>query len=170
MIGNQPMAESLKDQLIKAGLTPVKPRREKKSPVHDAEIDLARAYQLRKSETLKHKQSKQRQKRADENRRRQINKELKTLIGAHAVRDPDADIARNFMFRGRIRRVLVNKDQLEAVNSGELVIVYLAGNYHLVPAGEATAVQRIAPDHLPDLSVKNNPEDGEFPVPDDLIW
>ena len=133
------MSESLKDQLIRAGLASARPVNKKKSPVRKTETDLATAYRLRKNK-------------------------------AHSVRDPEADIARNFMFKGRIRKVLVNKNQLAAVNSGELVIVYLAGSYHLVQAEFAGIVQEIAPDHLPDLGAENSPADEGFPVPDDLVW
>jgi uncharacterized protein YaiL (DUF2058 family) len=164
------MSESLKDQLIRAGLAPARPRQKKKPPVRETETDLATAYRLRKNEAQQRKQNKQRKKLADEKRRRKINKELRALVEAHSVRDPQADIARNFMFKGRIRKVLVNKNQLAAVNSGELVIVYLAGSYHLVPAENAGIVQQIAPDHLPDLRTETSPEDEEFPVPDDLVW
>jgi len=158
------MAESLKDHLIKAGLSPAG----KKKPVSGAgDIDLVRAYRLRKSETQRQRQDARAQKLTDEKHRREINNKIRAVVDQHAVRDPNADIARNFMFKGRIRRVLVNRDQLAAVNAGKLVIVYLAGSYHLVPVEAASMVQKIA---LPDLGSENNYEDEEFPVPDDLLW
>ncbi len=60
--------------------------------------------------------------------------------------------------------------ELPVVNNGELVIIYLAGSYHLVPADKVAGVQQIAPDHIPDLGEENIAEDGEFPVPGDLAW
>ena len=172
------MAESLKDQLIRAGLKASKPANKaarkqaikRQPPVRDSGSDLAKAYKLRKSEQERQKRNRQQKKLADESQRREINRQLRALVEAHGIRDPKADIARNFMFKGRIRRVLVNKQRLCAVNSGELVIVYLAGSYHLVPAEKAELVNRIAPDHLPDLAAEQNPEEVEYPVPDDLVW
>ena len=161
------MAGSLKDQLIQAGLAPNK---KKKAQKQTAEIDLATAYRQRKQETQRQKQNKKHKKLAEEKRRREVNRELKVLVEGHAVRDPKAAIGRNFVYRGRIRKVLVNPEQLAAVNSGALVIVYLAGSYHLLPAEKAVVVKKIAPDHLPDLSTETSQEDEEFPVPDDLVW
>jgi len=162
------MAESLKDQLIRAGLAPSgKPKKQRPKA---AESDLARAYRLREKQTEQHREQRKQKKLEEEQRRRRINREIKALVTAHAVRDPEAEIARNFMFKGRIRKILVNKDQFAAVNSGELVIVYLSGSYHLVPADKAAPIAKMAPDHLPDLSAESGVEDEEFPVPDDLVW
>ena len=118
------MAGSLKDQLIQAGLTPNK---KKKAQKQTAEIDLATAYRQRKQETQRQKQNKKHKKLAEEKRRREVNRELKVLVECHAVRDPKAAIGRNFVYRGRIRKVLVNPEQLAAVNSGALV---MAGAWH----------------------------------------
>ena len=156
--------------MIRAGLKASKPAKKRQPPVRDSGSDLAKAYKLRKSDTERQKSNQQQKKLADESQRREINRQLRALVQAHGIRDPKADIARNFMFKGRIRKVLVNKQQLCAVNSGELVIVYLAGSYHLVPKEKAELVKRIAPDHLPDLTATQNPEENEFPVPDDVVW
>jgi uncharacterized protein YaiL (DUF2058 family) len=165
------MADSLKDQLLKAGLRPAKPvKARKKQPRADKEIDLAKAYQLRKSATDRQKQQSREQKLADDRRRREINKKLREIVATHSVRDPEAALARNFVYKGRIRKVMVNREQLLAVNSGDLVIVYVAGSYHLLPAEKTVEIREFAADHIPDLEAETDPSEDEHPVPDDLTW
>jgi uncharacterized protein YaiL (DUF2058 family) len=73
------------------------------------------------------------------------------------------------MFKGRIRKIYVTAEQLKALNSGDLGIVYLSGGYHLLPAEQVESVRQLSAQHVPDLSVGSD-EDGDYPVPDDLVW
>ena len=86
------------------------------------------------------------------------------------MRDPDADCKRNFIYKGRIRSVLATREQIGQINSGALGVVYLSGNYHLMPAGKIAEILAFAPDHIPDLGGAEIEGEEENPVPDDLIW
>ncbi|MDT8319165.1 MAG: DUF2058 family protein, partial [Xanthomonadales bacterium] len=91
------------------------------------------------------------------------------IVHEHRLNCDDAEVARNFLFRGRIRKVNVTREQLVALNAGELGVVYLAGRYHLLPEAALNEVRALSAEHVPDLS-GSEPDDDEFPVPDDLIW
>jgi len=175
------MSNSLKDQLLALGLAPKKsgarPKKQQK-PRPDAakakqggaEISLDQAYRIRNKDERRQKQQAITQKREQERQRRQVNQKIKTLVKQYAVRDEAADSKRSFLFKGRIRSVLATREQINKINSGALGVVYLSGNYHLMPADQTEEIRQFAPDHVPDLEGTVSEEEHDNPVPDDLIW
>jgi uncharacterized protein YaiL (DUF2058 family) len=185
------MSESLKDQLRALGLAPkqqkrsqTKSSRPKKPGAHKAatrekgsgnpeggaDISLDQAYRIRSRQERQQKEQAAARKREQERLRRETNQKIKILIREHAVRDKAADTKRNFLYKGRIRSVLTTPEQLRDINDGKLGVVYLSGNYHLMPFEKIEEVRAFAPDHVPDLSGAESKGEEEFPVPDDLIW
>jgi len=180
------MSESLKDQLRALGLAPKpsnvpakKPGRTRKANSRKAhvarrsdkvDISLDQAYRIRHKQEKLQKEQAIAQKREQERQRREINQKIKALIREFAVRDESADAKRNFLYKGRIRSVLTTPAQLREINEGQLGIVYLSGNYHLLPSAKVDEVRAFSPEHVPDLTGAESEDDGEHPVPDDLIW
>ena len=175
------MSNSLKDQLLALGLAPKKPKAEpKKQPKaqpravnpkkSSAEISLDRAYSIRNKEERLQKERAVELKREQERQRRQTNLKIQALIKESAIRDPVAENKRSFIYKGRIRNVLANREQINEINSGAIGVVYLSGNYHLMPADKIEEIRQFAPDHIPDLSGAEREDEEENPVPDDLIW
>lgn len=175
------MSHSLKDQLLALGLAskkaesrPKKKRRNKteviKGTDSKAEISLDQAYRIRSKDERVKKEQAVALKRDLERQRRQINQKIKALIKQHVVRDEVADTKRNFLYKGRIRSVLATREQISEINSGSLGVVYLSGNYHLLPADIIEEIRQFAPDHIPDLSGTESEDEKDNPVPDDLIW
>lgn len=175
------MSNSLKDQLLALGLAPKKARPEpaKKhkarnkavNPGKDnTEISLDQAYRIRINEERRQKEKAIELKREQERQRRETNQKIKAMIKQAAIRDPAADTKRNFLYKGRIRSVLATREQIREINAGSIGIVYLSGNYHLMPADSIEKIRQFAPDHIPDLSGVEHPDEQDNPVPDDLIW
>jgi uncharacterized protein YaiL (DUF2058 family) len=187
------MSNSLKDQLLALGLapknskaepqkpqkpqtpqTPQKPKLPKPKPEqtnqHSKEITLDQAYRIRIREERQQEERAAEHKREQERQRRQVNQQIQTLISEYAIRDPAAENKRNFLYKGRIRSVLATPKQINEINSGALGIVYLSGNYHLLPADKIDAIRQFAPDHIPDLHGAVSAAEDDHPVPDDLIW
>lgn len=175
------MSESLKDQLRALGLTPkktspvsTKPSKPRKKSTRrksgNGEPSLDQAYRLRSQQERQQKEQAIALKREQERQRREVNQKITALIKTSAVRDEAADTKRNFVYKGRIRSVLVTLDQLREINSGTLGVVYLSGNYHLLPADKVAEVHEISPDHVPDLKGAEIEGEEENPVPDDLTW
>jgi uncharacterized protein YaiL (DUF2058 family) len=176
------MSNSLKDQLLALGLAPQKAAPKKGQPTkgkgrHPAgrkpdpeSVSLGQAYKLREREEQKQKSQEAARKRELERQRREINNKLKAIVEAHVVKDEKADTKRYFQYKGRIRNVLATREQINEINQGTLGVVYLRGNYHLVPSAVIEEVQAFAPDHIPDLSGQEREEEQDHPVPDDLIW
>ncbi|MFT5768404.1 MAG: hypothetical protein ACI9H8_000361 [Lysobacterales bacterium] len=178
------MADSLQDQLKALGLakakkpTEQKPRRKphqtpKPKPRSDAEMSLDQAYRLRIKEEKQSAHNKKELKRLEDLKRRRINNQVQELVKDRALNDKSAEVKRNFVYKGRIRSVLVTPEQLRQLNSGELGLVFVRGNYYIMLPEHVAQAHAISPDHIPDLlpAEPDNPdEEGEFKVPDDLIW
>ena len=175
------MTNSLKDQLLALGLAPKKaeskPHKQRKTlakaakhKATSAEISLDQAYRIRSKEERQQKEQAIAQKREQERIRRQINQKILALVKENAIRDAAADSKRNFLFKGRIRSVLATPEQIREINNGSLGVVYLSGNYHLMPKEKIEEIRQFAPDHVPDLRGTESEDEDEIPVPDDLIW
>ena len=175
------MSNSLKDQLLALGLAPKKtkpqPKKQHKTrskpakpQKSNAEISLDAAYRIRNKEERLQKEKAIELKREQERQRRETNQKIKALVKANAIRDPAAENKRSFLYKGRIRSVLATREQIDEINAGKIGVVYLSGNYHLMPADKIEEVLQFAPDHIPDLSGAEHEDEAENPVPDDLIW
>jgi uncharacterized protein YaiL (DUF2058 family) len=192
------MSKSLQDQLLALGLAqapsagqvagtsrdraaksnrPDKSRakQKKKAPAGPAskpataELTLEQAYLLREQYTKERAAQAREQKRLEDLRRRQINEAIRAIVEPHRLNDAAAELSRNFMYKGRIRKVNVTAEQLKALNEGRLGLVYLAGGYHVLSPEHVAQVLTLSEEHVPDLSGGAD-EDEQFPVPDDLVW
>ena len=66
--------------------------------------------------------------------------------------------------------MLATAEQIIEINSGKLGVVYLSGNYHLMPTEKIDEIRQFSPDHIPNLAGSESEDEKENPVPDDLIW
>jgi len=182
------MADSLRDQLLKSGLVqklksdakaeraaaPVKPKKQPdkpqaqrpKPPPH--EMDLAAAYAQRARQEREERERAQREAERIAREKRERKQKLASLLEGKALNATDADLPRHFPHGNKIRRVYCTKDQLAALNRGELAVVQLAGRYLLVTGDVAQQAVAIQPDTLVLLCDPNAPADDD--VPADLTW
>jgi uncharacterized protein YaiL (DUF2058 family) len=169
------MSDSLQDQLLALGLAKKKSRKPSRKKGGKArargknDISLEAAYRARQRDEKAQTERARADKRAQDLERRRINGEIKALLDGKALNDRDGSLKRNFLYKGKIRSVRVNHEQLAALNAGELALVFLRGDYLVVPPELAERARAISPEHVPDLGVEETGED-EFPVPDDLVW
>jgi len=179
------MGKSLQDQLLALGLAsnnrkkgPGKRRQKpagagstpsKPGDTGPAEVSLEQAWAMKHREEKKQADMLRRKKLAEQQKRRQINNEIRKIVDEHRLNRDEAELPRNFMFRGRIRKIYVSPDQRKALNAGEMGIVYLSGGYHLLAAEQVDAVRRLSAEHVADLGGVDE-DDGDHPVPDDISW
>lgn len=174
------MANSLQEQLLKAGLVNEqqlkqtktgkrKDRRQGTAPDHSAQEQARRA--------AAEKQARDRefnQKRDEEARRRAETVALWQLVREQRVSRDGGDIAYNFADGSALKRLHVTAEQQRGIVAGRLAIVRQDAFYEVVPA----EVARRCADHDPTLVlVLNTPDSGggddeyaDYKVPDDLIW
>ena len=179
------MSESLRDQLLKAGLgkkpqpqpqetkavakpprpNPAKPASPKPKA---AEVDLARAYAQRAQLERSERERAQREAERAAREKKERKQKLTALLGSKALNSADADVPRHFPHGNKIRRVYCTKEQLEKLNGGDLAVVQLAGRYLLVERDVALQAQAIQADALVLLCDPNAPVEDD--VPADLMW
>lgn len=180
------MGDSLQEQLRALGLARERtgrPGREAKpesaakasagsgrGPRRPREPSLKRAYALREREEQQRAQRARDRKRAEDRRRRELNRAIREIVSARRENREDAEVAWNFIFAGRIRKVHVTAEQQKALAAGDLGIVYLSGGYHLLPSQSVARVREISPDHVVDAGQAGDADDSDHPVPDDLVW
>lgn len=180
------MSDSLQDQLRALGLAQKQTGRKQGSRAakrsgqsnrkrsrksgKTEELSLEKAYALKRREEQNQADKARRKKQAEDRQRRLLNNQIREIVKANRLNREDAEVARNFLFRGRIRKVNVTPEQLKSLNAGELGLVYLSGGYHLLEPEHLEKVKALSSDHVVDLETDDQDDDGEFPVPDDLQW
>ena len=156
------MADSLQDQLRALGLAKQPERRERPSrrkksakpgtrAGNGGEIPLDKAYALREQAEQRAADQARKRKQAEDRRRREINQRIREIVEAQRLNVADAEVARHFMFRGRIRKLYVTPEQNRALAAGELGLVYLTGGYHVLGPEALDAVRAVDPQHVVDL-------------------
>ena len=132
-------------------------------------MSLDRAYALRNREEKREADRARLRKQAEDRKRREINRKIREIVEAHGLNDAKAEVARNFLYRGRIRKVYVTAEQQKALNADELGIAYLSGGYFILSPEHREAVRAISAEHVVELG-GGGEDEGEHPVPDDLDW
>ena len=167
------MADSLQDQLRALGLAKQQERRERpprrKRPPKSkpngsgAEIPLEKAYALREKAEQRAADQARKRKQAEDRRRREINQRIREIVDARRLNVAEAEVARHFMFRGRIRKLYVTPEQNDALTAGELGLVYLTGGYHVLDPEALAAVRAIDAEHIVDLGGGSEADDESAP-------
>ena len=177
------MANSFKDQLLKAGLVEHdrvkkdkhdKPKnsiqqRRKAAPTPppgSATTDQARAAERDRQLNLQRKQA------AD---RKALAAQLKQLIETHRLPRDDGDVAYHFTDNKKIQRLFVTAAMHKQIAGGSLAIVRLDGQYDIVPVAIADKLRERDATSValwvdPRQSANPREDEAEHPVPDDLIW
>jgi uncharacterized protein YaiL (DUF2058 family) len=138
-----------------------------------SDSDLARAYAARRKAEQREKEEEKRRRVAEQEARRKRNLELDEIVRGHTLNRRDGELPRYFEHMGRIRRVLCTPEQREQLNAGEIGVVNLRGSYLLVSLETLEKYREVAPDLVPDLAGREEPDDDGShypPVPDDLVW
>lgn len=185
---------SLRDQLLGLGFKAAPPAEKKPRPPrpdngrktsprparpvagNSEEMDLARAYAMRAQAEKKAQQEAEREKQEAARRRREAREKLAALLQGKALNSEAADIARHFEYGGKIKRIYVTREQLDALNAGALGVVQQQGRYLLVDAQTLAAAEAIFAEAValkvdPDAPAEDDPYgDPKYQVPDDLVW
>ncbi len=179
------MSDSLRDQLLKAGLVtkkeaarserakqPFRGGKGRNPPTgtsNKAADDAARAAKAARDLELNRQQQAKLEARA---RRAQ----LRQIIDQHRVPSPETDEYFNFVDNGKVRRIAVDGSLRARLVAGTLLIARCDGRYDMVPAEAAALVRERDPGALITLDLpdtRSTPEDDpyrDFAVPDDLTW
>jgi len=186
------MADSLRDQLVKAGLATTtqarKAERQKRAEANaqrhgqpdpereDSVRARARALQAQKAERDRALAQAANEKAAARARRAEI-KQIILQNDQRAKAASEDDVPYNFVHGKKIKRIYVPRAQQQQLSSGELVIVNNDGLYHLVSTAVAEQIRARDPkriiaahDQKPEMPDADDEYYARFKVPDDLDW
>ena len=181
------MAGSLKDQLLKAGLSDEKKARqldkEKRKQAKVAKssgIELvneareaaqrAKAEQVQRDRTLN-------QERDSKAQRKAINAQIKQLIEANKL-NLSGEIGFNFTDGKKVKKIYVSAMEQKQLSAGRLGIVKQGDKYEVVPWPVAEKIAERDSDRVINCTDSSEPElnDEEkdwykdYEIPDDLMW
>lgn len=152
------------------------PRHGGRKPQSREDIDLAKAYAIRAQREKDERIAAERAKQEEARIKREARAKLAEFVKDKGLNAADAEIARHFLYGGKIKRIYVTAEQLKALNAGELGVVQLEGRYLLVTAevlagAEAIFAPAVALKVDPNAPADEDPySDPQFQVPDDLVW
>jgi uncharacterized protein YaiL (DUF2058 family) len=183
------MADSLRDQLIKAGLaTAAQGRKAERGSRNSARQQRGQADAPPKARERATKQQEERRERDraaaqehnDKAAAHALRAELRQFIRQHDQRPKKAaedDVPYNFVHGTRIKRIHVPEAMRLRLAAGELVIVNNDGLYHIVTREIGERIARRDPGRIivanAELAQPPSADDdyyARFEVPDDLDW
>lgn len=188
---------SLQDQLLKAGLVDEKKakqakkvqRKQKKVALKNnqsLESDAAKAAKKATAEKAENSRTLNKQREA-EAEKKAISAQIKQLIQMNKLKRGRADIAYNFQFGGKFKKIYVLAEQQSLLSRGKLAIVHLQDaveeSFEVVPTpiaekiAERDAANVILMHETSAQSkakeVETTEEDSwyaDYEIPDDLMW
>jgi uncharacterized protein YaiL (DUF2058 family) len=177
------MANSLQDQLLKAGLvseqklkqTKTKQRKRKRAGGGRAPETAERDAAARQAAAEKRRRDQElNRQREDERRKKAEQVALWQQIRENRVSRKGGDIPYNFTDGSALKRLYVTSAQQRDIADGALAIVRHDDFYELVPAAVAERAEQIDP---PTVVLRNQPQQANpddpyagYEVPDDLMW
>jgi len=177
------MSNSLKDQLLKAGL--VKKKDVKKQPKKKAP-QVAKKNRKKPSENTLRTQRQmldkaKKDKKLNEQKRIEAEKkalfaQIKQLVNGSKVDRKDGEKTYNFTFGKKVKTIYVTDDQHAQLSKDQLVIIHLDNDvFELVPKVVATKISerdaaRVVLNEQADSTPKEDDPYADYEIPDDLMW
>ncbi len=174
------MGNSLRDQLLKAGLV-------NKSKVQQAKKQSRKKKRAKGGEPDRIQQAVNQAQQEKAARDRELNRQkeikqaakarqglLKDFVAKNKLNDPKAEDPFNFVHDGAVKRLHVNEKQRERLAAGQLAIVCVAERYYLMESGVADKMADMSPGLFVFKAEAEKPEEddpyADYQVPDDLMW
>lgn len=178
------MANSLQDQLLKAGLANAKQAKKPKAakPHEKAKKGergpVSSEAALAAQQALAEKAERDRQlnlERKAEAERKALAAQLRQLVEQHRIAREGAEEPYHFVDEGRVRMLRVTPALRERLAQGRVEIVRIEGRYELVPADVAEKIRARDPQSVVARPKAKAAPEGDDPyaayqVPDDLMW
>ena len=180
------MSDSLRDQLLKAGLVSEEqvrkaqskaarkakakrrlPKAKRGKPKAPTAADRARSEKAARDRQLNAEREASRARNA-------LNAQLAQVAEGARLNDPNADIVHNFVKGTKVKRVHVTPQQRDRLARSELGITVIHNRVHLIDAATVDKLRKMDKDVFVWLaSEQGSDDDGAYadhPIPDDLTW
>ena len=179
------MGDSLRDQLLKAGLVSSQKSREVRTDKRKGarqqrhggavETDAVKADTQRALAEKAERDRALNRQRQEEARRQALTAEIGQLIETHRIPRDGAELPYHFTDGKLLKKILVTQPVQHRLAAGSAAIVRLGGGYEVVPGEIADKIRQRDPQSvvLQNILTKGHDEDDAYaahPVPDDLMW
>ncbi|CAH0991434.1 hypothetical protein SIN8267_01540 [Sinobacterium norvegicum] len=185
------MANSLQDQLLKAGLVDDKKvksanKAKKKQSKMDrrARVETIDENKVAAQQALAEKADKARQLNKNLNEKalkKAINAQIKQLIERSSIAKNKGDVAFNFTDGSKIKKLYVDNKIQQQLVRGLLAIVKQGDQYEIIPSPVASKIAERDSNRIVLLNELSDADDseaaegeddwyGDYEIPDDLMW
>ena len=179
------MANSLKDQLLKAGLVDVrkvssvhKEKKKQQMMERKHKVETVDEAKLNAQQAMLEKAERDRQlnfERDEQLRHKAIIAQIKQLIEVSHLPRTGAEIPYNFTDGTKIKKILVTQTMLDQLSNGRLAIVKFEDQYSVVPKAVAEKIRQRDESYVVVSNVLQTTDDAddpyaEYKIPDDLMW
>lgn len=108
-------------------------------------------------------------------RKKAVAAQIRQMVDQNKQPKGNGDIAYNFVFEQKIKKIHVTRAVQEHLASGRLMIVHLDGQFELIPRVIAEKIAERAPSSVIQPPNDSGPVDdddpyAEYQIPDDLMW
>jgi len=183
------MSNSLKDQLLKAGL--VTKNEVKKKPKNKAPTPPKKKRKKTSESTLRTQRAMlnkaKKDKRLNEQRQEAAEKkaryaQIKQLVEGGKLDRKDGETSYNFTYNKKIKTIYVTQEQHKQLSNDQLTIIVLDGErFEIVPNKVAEQVEKRESERVIKNTTSNKDKSAEddnaaddpysdYQIPDDLIW
>jgi len=179
------MSNSLRDQLLKAGLVNDKQVKQASKEARKQEKQNRHGNAAAKDENKRAAQEAQAAKierdrqlnleKAKEAERKALAAQIKQMIEANRVAPGEDEIAYRFAHDNKVKTLYVSKSVHQGLAAGRLAIVSLESRYEIVPPEVAEKIRQRDESRVVLLNPPDRPQDADdeyadYKVPDDLMW
>jgi uncharacterized protein YaiL (DUF2058 family) len=177
------MANSLQDQLLKAGLVSEdQARKTRQGKRKDRKSGKPKDDGARRAAAQRRTEREERDralnaKREVERREKELRQQIRDLVLEASLNRENAEVPYNVVHGSTVRRMYVTAEQRDALAAGTLAVATARGRHHVIPAQLAERILALLPDYFvyrQEPSAPAAPEQDDpyaaYQVPDDLMW
>lgn len=181
------MANSLQEQLLKAGLVSEAQLNRSKKQEHRSKKKRgggrgqpsASSTQAQKDAQRKGEQDRAlNAKKEAERKANELRLQIRELVLSNAQSREGADVPYHVVRKGRIRKIYVTAAQRDQLAAGTLAVTTARGRHHVIPLQTAQRVAELMPEYFVYIAASDEPSSqpaaddpyAEYTVPDDLMW
>ncbi len=176
------MANSLQEQLLKAGLvTEEQARKSRQTKRKDRKRGKPRDDAAQRAATKRRQEHSERDRDLNakleaERKEKELRRQIRDLVLEASLNDESADVPYNVLHGTKVRRIHVTGAQRDALIAGTLAVATAKGRHHVIPAELAERIAAMLPEYYVHRAVPVGEDAAaddpyaEYRVPDDLRW
>ena len=176
------MANSLQEQLLKAGLaTEEQARSARQGKRKDRKRGKPKDDTAKRAAEERRREQEERDralnaKREAERKDKELRVQIRDLVLEASLNQESADVPYNVLHGSKVRRIHVTAEQRDGLVAGTLAVATARGRHHVIPAALAERILAMMPGYFVHRATAGADEPAAddpyaaYQVPDDLTW